>query len=83
MCCRYPFLDESVVSFLNSLPMDAKVSFDLPRGEGEKRLIRDLARRLGLTKSAGLLKRAIQFGSRIAKMESGRSKGGDQASLHE
>eukprot|EP00041_Stephanoeca_diplocostata_P028532 m.811524 g.811524 ORF g.811524 m.811524 type:complete len:139 (-) comp23390_c0_seq7:1005-1421(-) len=74
---RYPFLDEDLVTFLNSLRMDEKVDFSLPRGFGEKKLLRDAARRIGLQSSAELPKRAIQFGSRIAKIDSGKTKGSD------
>ncbi|XP_032218763.1 asparagine synthetase domain-containing protein 1 isoform X1 [Nematostella vectensis] len=77
---RFPFLDESVVSFLNALPVWWKTDPRQPRGTGEKLLLRQAARLLGLTSSAALPKRAIQFGSRIAKLESANEKGSDACS---
>lgn len=75
---RFPFLDEDVVSFLNELPLHRKVDFRLPRGLGEKKLLRDCARMIGLGGSADLPKRAIQFGSRIAKIDGAKIKGSDR-----
>lgn len=74
---RYPFLDENVVSYLNSLPTWLKANLNLERGVGEKLLLRLLAFKLGLIDSAMLPKRAIQFGSRIAKLENSKEKGSD------
>ncbi|XP_038056294.1 asparagine synthetase domain-containing protein 1-like isoform X2 [Patiria miniata] len=71
---RFPFLDEDVVNYLSSLPIWLKADLRLPRGVGEKLLLRVMARVLGLGMSASLPKRAIQFGSRIAKMENPKEK---------
>ncbi|XP_072301297.1 asparagine synthetase domain-containing protein 1 [Eucyclogobius newberryi] len=75
---RFPYLDEDVVNFLNSLPVWTKADLTLPRGVGEKLLLRLAAKRLGLCRAAVLPKRAMQFGSRIAKMEDAREKASDK-----
>ncbi|KAJ8305594.1 hypothetical protein KUTeg_016139 [Tegillarca granosa] len=49
---RFPFLDENVVSFLSQLPIYHKANLDLPRGLGEKILLRMSATKLGLVKTA-------------------------------
>ena len=76
---RYPYLDENVVSFLSSLSVFEKMDLRFDRGLGEKILSRSLAFKLGLVKTALEPKRAIQFGSRIAKMENKKEKGCDKA----
>ncbi|ORY78502.1 asparagine synthase-domain-containing protein, partial [Protomyces lactucae-debilis] len=63
---RWPFLDESLVRHLAALPVSVKMQHAVPGGD--KLLLRQLAIKIGLPKAAAEAKRAIQFGSRSAKM---------------
>lgn len=74
---RFPYLDNNVVEYLQSLPTFYKSDLRLPRGVGEKIILRGAAYLLGLRDVAVYPKRAIQFGSRIAKAEGKKEKGGD------
>lgn len=74
---RFPYLDENVISFLNKAPTEFKANFALKRGLGEKILLRAVGFKLGLQETAFLPKRAIQFGSRIAKAECRKEKASD------
>lgn len=76
---RYPFLDMEIVNYLSSLTIDQKMDLRLERGVGEKLLLRAVAVKLGLEKTALEPKRAIQFGSRIAKLENRKEKGNQKA----
>jgi len=75
---RFPYLDEAVVAFLLDVDVSLKSDLRLPRGVGEKILLRGAAYTLGLRGACVEPKRAIQFGSRIAKAENRKEKGGDK-----
>jgi asparagine synthetase B (glutamine-hydrolysing) len=88
---RYPFLDEDFVSYVLEAPAWEKCGFGVPDPsettgmdytgiDPEKRALRLLALKLGMAAVAREKKRAIQFGSRTAKMEKGRTKGTDALS---
>lgn len=63
---RHPFLDEHVLDYVTALPLVPYVcNLSLPDGVGDKALLRQAGRRLGLSsETASRAKRAIQFGSR-------------------
>ena len=64
----FPYLDEEVVSLLHKMPLCPIIAdFSLESGEGDKRILRETAKKVGLSNAADLVKRAVQFGSRIAK----------------
>ncbi|WQF77384.1 Putative asparagine synthase, rossmann-like alpha/beta/alpha sandwich, nucleophile aminohydrolase [Colletotrichum destructivum] len=76
---RFPYLDEDFVKWSIEVPVWEKCDFGFTEAEAEveagKRVLRLLAEALGMTAVAREKKRAIQFGSRTAKMESGKTKG--------
>jgi len=72
---RYPYLDLRFVDYVSSLPIRAKCDMRLPPGEGDKRLIRLAARACGLEETSRRVKRAMQFGTRSAKLNEAGSKG--------
>lgn len=78
---RFPFLDEQFVDYLRTVPIWLKTDLRLARGIGEKFLLRFVAREyLQLHQSSKYPKRAIQFGSRIAKLENRKEKASDVCS---
>ena len=75
---RFPFLDEQLVDFLQAIPVWYRADLRLARGVGEKYLLRFVAREhLSLRRASTYPKRAIQFGSRIAKLENRKEKASD------
>lgn len=68
---RHPFLSLAVVSFLASLPVHLKMDPRLEIGLGDKMLLRLAARKLRLIEASQRKKKAMQFGSHSARMESG------------
>jgi asparagine synthetase B (glutamine-hydrolysing) len=71
---RYPFLDEHVVRALSKIPLWEITDPRLEKGYGDKLILRHVANSLGLKTCSVLPKRAIQFGSRIAKQSAKRAK---------
>eukprot|EP01012_Entosiphon_sulcatum_P040306 TRINITY_DN5395_c0_g1_i1.p1 TRINITY_DN5395_c0_g1~~TRINITY_DN5395_c0_g1_i1.p1 ORF type:complete len:112 (-),score=14.95 TRINITY_DN5395_c0_g1_i1:20-355(-) len=63
---RLPFLAEEVLHVVRQLPLDFLCNLREGLGIGDKKLLRDVARKLGLGMCACLQKRALQFGTRIA-----------------
>ena len=59
-------------------PQHVKADPSLPPGRGDKRVLRAVAALLGLHEAAGRPKRAIQFGSRIAKLSNVRDFGSNR-----
>ena len=57
------------------MPIHLKVDPRYGRGVGEKLLLRQLAYKVGLSRASREPKRAVQFGARTAKMESGSQTG--------
>jgi asparagine synthetase B (glutamine-hydrolysing) len=64
---RFPYLDENFMALVRALPLPGLADLRLAQGVGDKRILRIAARMLGLPTSSKLVKRAIHFGSRIAK----------------
>ncbi|XXG55544.1 hypothetical protein AAC387_Pa03g3192 [Persea americana] len=76
---RFPFLDEDVIETLLEIPLWEIADLDQPSGRGDKRILREVARLLGLGEAANLPKRAIQFGSRIARESNRKNFGSNRA----
>ncbi|KAL5553618.1 hypothetical protein UlMin_041019 [Ulmus minor] len=76
---RFPFLDEDVIKVLLDIPLWEISDLDQPSGRGDKKILREVAQLLGLHEAATLPKRAIQFGSRIARESNRKNFGSNRA----
>ncbi|XP_057420965.1 uncharacterized protein LOC130714995 isoform X2 [Lotus japonicus] len=76
---RFPFLDEDVIRVLLNIPLWEVAQLDQPSGIGDKKILREVAELLGLYEAAVLPKRAIQFGSRIARESNKKNFGSNRA----
>lgn len=76
---RFPYLDEDVILSLLKVPLWEVADLTQPVGQGDKKILREIAVALGLTTVASLPKRAIQFGSRIAQESNRRNFGSNRA----
>jgi len=74
---KLPYLDSELVSLLNRLPIGLKMDLDLPISIGPKKILRDLASDWGLIHTSQRVKRAMQFGTRIANLECNKEKGSE------
>lgn len=65
---RFPFLASSIIDLSLKTDLDLLTDFKLPKGVGDKIIIRKVAKNLGLDSAENLQKKAVQFGTGIAKM---------------
>ncbi|XP_060215095.1 uncharacterized protein LOC132641955 isoform X2 [Lycium barbarum] len=79
MARRFPFLDEDVIRILLDIPLWEIADLDQPIGIGDKKILREVAHLLGVSGAASLPKRAIQFGSRIARESNRKNFGSNRA----
>ncbi|KAI9635713.1 putative cytoplasm protein [Dioszegia hungarica] len=68
---RYPYLSLAFIRYLSEVPIWHKVHYESGEGWGDKILLRMAAERAGLEGTARRVKRAMQFGSRSAKVGGG------------
>lgn len=69
---RHPFLSLDFVNYVARLPVHFKMDPRAEQGTGDKLLLRVAARKLGLMEASMRKKRAMQFGSRSARMKGER-----------
>ncbi|XGW26329.1 hypothetical protein V3C99_007165 [Haemonchus contortus] len=77
---RAPFLHDDFVAWVNTLPAHLKWDLALPRGVGEKMIIRQILASFGAPHDAP--KQAMQFGSGFVKMQNNKMLKGSDVSHH-
>ncbi|WKY07421.1 hypothetical protein Q1695_007123 [Nippostrongylus brasiliensis] len=77
---RAPLLHDDFVSWANAIPPRLKWNLSLPRGVGEKLIIRKVLAALDAPHTAP--KQAMQFGSGFVKMQSDKTIKGSDTSRH-
>ena len=65
---RFPFLDMKLIKQVHELDFSYLTDFNQPRGEGDKTLLREIAKDEGLEQVSDFAKKAMQFGTGIAKL---------------
>lgn len=80
---RFPFLDLRLIQVVHSLDCALLADFSQPRGEGDKTLLREIAKDLGLAAVADFAKKAMQFGTGIAKLSNVAKFGSNRAAKGE
>ena len=70
---RFPFLYLPLWEYLRRVPLNK-----ITEGNGEKLLLRKIAREFGLEKASQFKKKAIQFGTRLAKLSNVKSFGSNR-----
>lgn len=58
--CKCPFLDGDVIRVIRNIPEDLLVKLELPENEGNKWVLRELARSVGMVACSAFKKTAIQ-----------------------
>ena len=65
---RFPFFDVELISFLSTIKnIQNLTDFDQKRGTGEKIALRKICENLGFKIANSFEKRAIQFGTKLAR----------------
>nr|CDJ80890.1 Asparagine synthase domain containing protein [Haemonchus contortus] len=77
---RAPFLHDDFVAWVNTVPAHLKWDLALPRGVGEKMIIRQVLASFGAPHDAP--KQAMQFGSGFVKMQNNKMLKGSDVSHH-